>query len=73
MGFFLFLLYLMLSYVYPGEIFPALAPYRITFWVGIAGLIFAAGSSAIANSFRKKLPVRTHQLARLARSRWATG
>src|SRR5882724_4096646 len=42
MGFFLFILYLTLSYIFPGEIFPALVPYRITFWVGIAGLICTA-------------------------------
>ncbi len=30
-------LYVVLSYIHPGEIVPALAPYRITYWVGIGG------------------------------------
>jgi putative inorganic carbon (hco3(-)) transporter len=38
MGFALFILYIVLSYVPPGEIAPALAPYRVTYWVGLAGL-----------------------------------
>ena len=42
MPFIIFLIYVALVYVYPGEIFPALAPYRITYWVGISGLAFAA-------------------------------
>ena len=41
MTFALFLLYVALSYVHPGQIIPALAPYRITYWVGIAGLAVA--------------------------------
>jgi hypothetical protein len=35
------LLYIFLSYVYPGEIFPALAPYRIPLFVGIVGMAFS--------------------------------
>src|SRR5689334_19921966 len=38
MPFILLLTYLGLSYVYPGEIFPALAPYKVTYWVGLTGL-----------------------------------
>jgi hypothetical protein len=38
MTFALFLLYLVLVYLQPGEILPALAPYRVTYWVGMAGL-----------------------------------
>ena len=38
MRLFLLLLYIALSYVYPGELIPALAPYRITYFVGLAGL-----------------------------------
>jgi putative inorganic carbon (hco3(-)) transporter len=49
MTFALFLLYLLLSYIYPGEIIPALVPYRITYWVGMAGL-----AVAIASLFRKR-------------------
>jgi hypothetical protein len=41
MAFLTFLLYVTLSYIFPAEIFPALAPYRITFWVGIIGLLFS--------------------------------
>ena len=32
------ILYIVVSYVYPGQIFPALAPYRITYWTGLTGL-----------------------------------
>jgi len=38
MSFFLFLLYLTATYIFPGEIFPELAPYRITFWLGVLSL-----------------------------------
>jgi putative inorganic carbon (hco3(-)) transporter len=41
MTFALFILYLVLSYIHPGEIVPALAPYGVTYWVGMAGLGFA--------------------------------
>ena len=41
MTFALFLLYVVLSYIHPGQIIPALAPYRVTYWVGIAGLAVA--------------------------------
>jgi hypothetical protein len=44
MTFALFILYVVLSYIHPAEIVPALAPYAITYWVGIAGLILAIGS-----------------------------
>jgi O-antigen ligase len=42
MPFVLLLLYLILSYIYPGEVFPALVPYRITYWVGMTGLAVSA-------------------------------
>lgn len=38
MSFVLFILYVVLAYLQPGEIVPALAAYRITYWVGMAGL-----------------------------------
>ena len=44
MAFALFLLYVVVSYIHPGEIVPALAPYRITYWVGMVGLGVAAAS-----------------------------
>ena len=44
MTFALFLVYVVLSYIHPGEIFPALAPYRIAYWVGIAGVAAAIAS-----------------------------
>jgi putative inorganic carbon (hco3(-)) transporter len=47
MTFALFILYVGLAYVQPGEIVPALAPYRITYWVGMAGLV-ASGVSLLA-------------------------
>jgi len=40
MIFALLIVYVFLSYVYPGQLFPALAPYRFTYWVGITGLVF---------------------------------
>ena len=49
MTFAFFLAYVVLSYVYPGEIVPALAPYRVTYWVGLAGL-----TVAIASLFTKR-------------------
>jgi hypothetical protein len=41
MTFALFLLYLVLSYIHPGEIVPALAPYRFAYWTGMSGLAVA--------------------------------
>jgi hypothetical protein len=39
MGFIFFLLYLAATYLFPGELFPALIPYRITLWLGVLGLV----------------------------------
>jgi hypothetical protein len=39
MGFIFFLLYLAVTYIFPGEIFPELIPYQITFWLGVLGLV----------------------------------
>jgi hypothetical protein len=41
MVFLFFIAYVALTYIQPGQIVPALAPYRVTFWVGIAGLVVA--------------------------------
>src|ERR1019366_5026659 len=41
MGFFFFLLYLAVMYLFPGELFPALVPYRITLWLGVLGLVIS--------------------------------
>lgn len=41
MPFALFILYLVLSYIHPGEIVPALAPYRVAYWTGMSGLAVA--------------------------------
>jgi hypothetical protein len=41
MAFALFILYVVLAYIQPGEIVPELAPYRVTYWVGMAGLATA--------------------------------
>ena len=43
MTFALFILHVVLSYMHPGEIVPALAPYRIAYWVAMAGLAVAIG------------------------------
>jgi hypothetical protein len=47
MTFALFLLYVVLSYIHPGQLVPALAPYRITYWVAMAGLAVAIASLAV--------------------------
>jgi O-antigen ligase len=39
--FLLFVLYVVLAYLQPGELIPVLAPYRITYWVGMTGLAVA--------------------------------
>jgi hypothetical protein len=44
MTFALFILYVVLSYIHPGEIVPALAPYRVAYWVGTCGLAVAIAS-----------------------------
>jgi putative inorganic carbon (hco3(-)) transporter len=44
MTFALFILYVVLSYVHPGEVVPALASYRVAYWIGSAGLLVAVGS-----------------------------
>jgi hypothetical protein len=41
MGFFFFLLYLATFFIFPGELFPQLAPYKITFWMGVTGLVIS--------------------------------
>lgn len=57
MPYLIFLVYVALVYVYPGEVFPALAPYRITYWVGISGLAFAA----LWLTFKRSSALRTPQ------------
>jgi hypothetical protein len=42
MIFAIFLVYLAFSYIFPAEIFPALIPYRIPYWIGIVGLTLCA-------------------------------
>src|SRR5262245_26272523 len=54
----LLLLYIVVSYVYPGELIPALVPYRITYWVGLSGL--AACALWLLRS--KPAPLHTTQL-----------
>jgi putative inorganic carbon (hco3(-)) transporter len=44
MAFTLFILYVVLSYIHPGQLVPALAPYHVTYWVGTAGLAVAIAS-----------------------------
>ena len=50
MGFVLLLLYITLTYVFPAELFPELAAFRITYWVGMAGLAIAAVSLVFKRS-----------------------
>jgi len=58
MPFALFALYVLLSYVYPGEIFPVLAPFRITFLVALTGL----GCAALWLMFKRSAQITTIQL-----------
>jgi putative inorganic carbon (HCO3(-)) transporter len=44
MTFTLFVLYVVLSYIHPAQMLPALAPYRVTYWVAMAGLVIAIAS-----------------------------
>jgi hypothetical protein len=62
MTFTLFILYVVLSYVHPGEIAPALASYRVAYWIGSAGLLVASASFVA----RKGRGLATLQLAGLA-------
>ncbi len=52
MTFALFIVYVVLSYIHPGEIVPALAPYHVTYWVGMAGLAVAMMSLLARRSDR---------------------
>jgi O-antigen ligase len=58
MAFAFFILYVALSYLYPGELLPELAPYRVTYWAGTAGLVAAIGSQL----WRRDGPVANIQL-----------
>src|SRR5262245_44800685 len=50
MTFLVFLLYIALLYLFPAEIFPELAPYRIAFWVGVTGLGVSTASLFVRRS-----------------------
>jgi putative inorganic carbon (hco3(-)) transporter len=50
MTFALFILYVVLSYIHPGELVPALASYRVAYWAGIAGLAGAIASLLMSRS-----------------------
>jgi len=52
MTFALFLLYVVLSYIHPGEILPALAPYHVAYWVGTIGLAGVSVSFLWKHDFR---------------------
>jgi len=55
MAFGLFILYVVLSYVHPAEIAPALASYRIAYWVGLAGLAVAIATLLVTGGLRASL------------------
>jgi len=65
MTFALFILYVVLTYVHPGEIAPALASYRVTYWIGSAGLIVAV-ASFVARRGRGLAPLQFAALAAFA-------
>jgi len=56
MTFALFILYVVLSYVHPGEIIPALAPHHVAYWVGSAGLAVSVASLALKRDTRLANP-----------------
>ena len=62
MLFFVLLIYITVSFVYPGEVFPTLAPLRITYWTGLLGL----GLSIAWLSLKRFGPLTTLQLWFLA-------
>src|ERR1035441_5796192 len=58
MGFIFFLLYLAVTYIFPGEIFPELIPYQITFWLGVLGLVVSVLTLAPAGKLTiRALPI----------------
>ena len=59
MGFMFFLLYLAVTWMFPAELFPALIPYRITFWLGVLGLVVSVLTLAPTG----KLTIRTLPIA----------
>lgn len=61
MGFAILLLYLTLSWVYPAEVFPELAPFRITFVVGVIGLVVVG----LFSMLRRTTPCKSPQLWQL--------
>ncbi len=64
MSFVLTLLYITLSYVFPGEVFPAVGPYRITLAIGIAALVISFARSVMTGRYRVGSP-QIHFLAAL--------
>jgi hypothetical protein len=58
MGFFFLLLYITVSYIFPGEIIPSLIPYHLTYWIGLGGLAV----SFILVLTRRGAPLRSIQL-----------
>src|SRR5690242_18720919 len=59
MSFFFLILYIFVSYVHPAEILPGLAPYRLTFWIGIVGLLI----SPLLIFARRGIPLRSVQFS----------
>src|ERR1700730_862891 len=62
MSLFLFLLYLAATYIFPGELFPELASYRITFWLGVLSLAVSVLTLAPTG----KLTIRTAPIGLVA-------
>lgn len=58
MPFLFFLPYVVTAFVFPGEVFPALAQYRIPYWLGMSGLLF----SAVWLALKRDAPLKTLQL-----------
>jgi putative inorganic carbon (HCO3(-)) transporter len=58
MGIFFLILYLFVSFIFPGEIFPSLIPYHLPYWIGIGGLVV----SVVQIFVRRGEPLRSIQV-----------
>jgi hypothetical protein len=65
MTFTLFILYIVLSYIHPGEIIPSLALYRVAYWIGMVGLAVAL-ASFVRERGRALVNLQVHVLAAFA-------
>lgn len=58
MGIIFLILYLFVSFIFPGEIFPSLIPYHLPYWIGIGGLVV----SVVQIFVRRREPLHSIQV-----------